>query len=155
MGFSSENGISFSGAPKCLRVISFPWCFPWWESSGLSVSLQFPSSEWGVPIKLQSLLVRCVTGPDCPLKVNWHISARDPLITADLPTVRAHCNTAIPSTAQKGSLNTSVGSLKRVGRPDCKPSLLDSSYFPRVLHLQGGKDREKITQMGACDFPLV
>lgn len=132
------------------------------ESYGLSVSLQFPNSEWVVPIKLQSLLVRRVTGPDCHLKGNWHISARDPLLRADSPTVMAHHithNTTITQPyhqlLRKAAQTPSVGSLKRVVRPDCKPALLDSSCFPHILHLEGGKDREKITQMGAFDFPLV
>lgn len=107
MGFPSQrlrNGLE-----------SYPFPGVSCESLGRSVSLQFPNSEWVVPIKLQSLLVRYATGPDCHLKMNWHISAGDPLIMADLPTVTSHRNTTIPSTTQKGSSNTKCGVTEKGG----------------------------------------
>lgn len=108
---SSENGVSFPEAQKSPGVMSFSWWFMWvWDFLWVYSSTPESGSCW--PSFILWLLVRRVTGPNCQPKVNWLVSARDPLIMANLPdftlpTVIVHHN--IPSTSQKGSSKMKCG----------------------------------------------
>lgn len=134
VGFSSENGISFPEAQKCLGVISFPWCFMWvfWTFCEPTGSQQLVSCANQASISACQMCHWTWLPPESELAYFCQGSTHH----SWLAQLQLIVTQPYHQLLRKAAQTPSVGSLKRVARPDCKPVLLDSSYFPHLLHLQ-------------------